>query len=72
MDDKRQEEVVGKNLILPGLEAMAVKAFLAEDNLRPVGNLAVVFVWFFIVFRDVQFENSMLKTGDGFVGQVAV
>ena len=51
---------------------MAVKAFLAEDNLRPVGNFADVFVWFFIVFRDVQFENSMLKTGDGFVGQVAV
>jgi hypothetical protein len=37
MDDKRQEEVVGKNLVLPGLKPIAVKAFLAEDNLRPVG-----------------------------------
>ena len=72
MGEKRQEEVVGKNLVLPGLELMAIKAFLAEDNLRPVGNLADVFGWFIIVFRDGQFENSMLKTGDGLVGQVAV
>jgi len=72
MGEKRQEEVVGKNLVHPGLELMAIKAFLAEDNLRPVGNLADVFAWFLIVFRDVQFENSMLKTGEGLVGQVAV
>ena len=72
MGEKRQEEVVDKNLVLPGLELVTIKAFLAEDNLRPVGNLADVFAWFLIVFRDIQFENSMLKTGNGLVGLVAV